>query len=131
MFREADDKDYDVLLVENRFISDVQLVIERALEAQSVTQAELARRLDVSEARVSQMLADNGKNLQARTIARIARVLGLEARIAFETAAASRLLGGERVPASVEFDAWVQSIQAPRKLVWDMPCNDDEVLEAA
>ena len=131
MFREADDKNYDVLLAENRFISNVQLEIERALEAQSMSQAELASKLDVSEARVSQMLANNGKNLQARTIARIACVLGLEAKLEFAETAAGREREDERVTAAAQFDAWVQSVQTPRKTAWEMPCNDDDVLEVA
>ena len=83
MFRDAGDKEYAALVAENRFITDIQLEIERTLDELNMTQADLARAAKLSEARVSQILSSNGKNLQARTIARIAHVLGLAPRLQF------------------------------------------------
>ena len=83
LFRDPDDTSYQMLLAENRFVSDIQLAIEHALASKRLSQADLARALEVSEARVSQILADNGKNLQARTIARIAHVIGMRACLNF------------------------------------------------
>jgi transcriptional regulator with XRE-family HTH domain len=129
MFREPNDKNYDVLLAENRFVSEVQLVIERTMEEMNFSQADLARALDVTEARVSQILASNGKNLQARTIARIAHVLGMEVAIDF-CAKQAHAKQDEPVPLCGDkgrsFDAWIRSIQHTKQSAWEMPCNDDE-----
>ena len=81
LFQLPGEEDFEVLLAENAFVSDVQLAIESALAEAHMTQASLARHLGISEARVSQMLSGNGKNLQARTIARVAHALGLRVLI--------------------------------------------------
>lgn len=73
----SDVEDFDELLAEHRFIHDLQVEIGAALKVQRVSQTELARRLHVSPARISQMLGGNGSNITARTIARIGHVLGL------------------------------------------------------
>lgn len=82
MFR-TNDSEYESLVAENEFVTDVQLAIERAMKDKKMSQVQLARALDVSEARVSQILSSNGKNLQARTIARIAHILDLQALVEF------------------------------------------------
>jgi transcriptional regulator with XRE-family HTH domain len=83
LFEKVGDKDFDVLVAENGFVTDIQLAIECALSQRSISQAELAKLLDVSEARISQIMSGNGRNLQARTIARIAHVLGMKPLIEF------------------------------------------------
>jgi transcriptional regulator with XRE-family HTH domain len=83
LFNKAGEANYEALVAENRFISDIQIAIESALTARDVSQSDLARMLDVSAARVSQMLSGNGANLTARTVARIAHVLGFRARLGF------------------------------------------------
>ena len=85
LFRTAD-LNYDGLRAEISFVTDLQLEIEAAMDVRGVTQAELAKRLNVSEARVSQILADNGANLEARTVARIARALGFVPSVKFADA---------------------------------------------
>lgn len=83
LFGNPGEGDYDGLVAENRFISDIQLAIETSLAERRMTQTELARLLGVSSARVSQLLAGNGANMTARTVARIAHVLGVRACVAF------------------------------------------------
>jgi transcriptional regulator with XRE-family HTH domain len=88
LFQNPGEDDYDALLAENAFIHDVQIAIEAAMDAHAMTQADLATLLNVSEARVSHILSANGRNLQARTIARIAHALGCRAAVSFVDARA-------------------------------------------
>ncbi len=74
-FQNPGEDRFDSLVAENGFVHDIQLAIEMAMKSQNMSQAELAAALDVSPARISQILADNGKNLRARTIARLAHAL--------------------------------------------------------
>lgn len=54
----------------------VQFALQKAMREQCLTQKELAARLNVSAARISQILAKNAENLTLKTIARIADALG-------------------------------------------------------
>jgi transcriptional regulator with XRE-family HTH domain len=122
MFR-ANDKEYDTLVAENRFVTDIQMEIERAMEDQNISQAELARALEISEARVSQVLAGNGKNLQARTIARIAHILGLRACVEFKDQSWS----------SVKLDPrkWTKVARMFVNYDWNVIANENELMKAA
>jgi len=84
LFRTQPGDDYEAIRAEVSFITDLQLEIEAAMDKQGLTQAKLAKLLNVSEARVSQILSDNGANLEARTIAKIAHRLGMKAHIRFD-----------------------------------------------
>lgn len=98
LFRTQAGEDYEAIRAEVSFITDLQLEIEAAMDKQGLTQAKLAKLLNVSEARVSQVLSDNGANLEARTIAKIAYRLGLRAHIRFdEPEAEPRRKGGPTV----------------------------------
>jgi transcriptional regulator with XRE-family HTH domain len=79
LFQNPGETNFEELVACNRFINDIQLEIESALKSLNLSQSDLARMLDVSPARVSQILGGNGANLTARTVARIAYVLGLRA----------------------------------------------------
>ena len=68
--------DYALLLAEETFILDAQMIVQRTLNQNGITQAELARRLGVGESYVSQMLGDSARNLTLRTIARVMFALG-------------------------------------------------------
>lgn len=57
----------DYLILEHRLLEHVSEVIQHAMEAQGVDRAELARRLDRSPARVTQVLG--GHNMRLRTVA--------------------------------------------------------------
>lgn len=127
LFRDDNDKQYQMLLAENRFVSDIQVAIEQALKQMGLSQADLARALDISEARVSQLLANNGKNLQARTIARIAHVLGMRAIIDFNPQVNAEKVKNPRVTG--DFADWIKSIQESKRPAWEPACNDDEEVE--
>lgn len=111
LFGVSGDAEYEALVAENSFVSAIQLAIESSLKTYEMSQAELARRLGVSEARVSQILSSNGKNLQARTVARIAHALGLKALIDFvdaEEAWSTSASSGETTFRG-SFSDWVKS----------------------
>lgn len=88
LFSTPTDNDYETTRAEMSFILDLQLAIEAEMECGGHTQAGLAKLLDVSPARVSQMLSGNGSNLGARSIARIAHKLGKRAKVEFVAAGA-------------------------------------------
>lgn len=118
MFR-SDDKEYATLVAENGFVTDLQLVIERAMEEKGMSQADLARALNISEARVSQILGGNGKNLQARTIARIAHVLKLQAIIDFTDQCAT--------DKRFDFQKWTKLTPAYESKGWNIIANENEI----
>lgn len=63
-------------LAEERALYMTQTAIQRQLNRQGLRYRDLARRLEVSEARVSQLLGDDALNLTVRTVARIFHRLG-------------------------------------------------------
>lgn len=71
----------DEIFAEEGFIADVQFAIHNLLEDKKMTRADLARALDISQARVSQMFGDAAKNLTLRTLARIFHALGEDIRV--------------------------------------------------
>lgn len=56
----------------------VQFALQKAMHENCVTQKDLAERLGVSPARVSQMLSNAGPNLTLKTLGKIAYALGEE-----------------------------------------------------
>lgn len=70
----------EMTFAEEALIADVQVVIHNLMLDRNVSRADLARALNVSDARVSQMFSDTAPNLTLRTIARIFHVLGEECR---------------------------------------------------
>lgn len=86
--------DTDMLIAEDSLIADVQFTIHNLLEQKGVSRAELARRLSVSEAYVSQLFSDVTRNLTLRTIARVFKALGETPCRAITPRAMSRLVIG-------------------------------------
>jgi transcriptional regulator with XRE-family HTH domain len=68
------------------FIDDLLVAFEEEMAVSGITQAELAKRLGLTSARVSQMFSGNGQNFTAGTIAKIAHAFGKVARVRFEPA---------------------------------------------
>jgi plasmid maintenance system antidote protein VapI len=127
MFRDANDKNFEALVAENRFVSDIQLVIERALEEVGMSQVDLARALDISEARISQIVGGNGKNLQARTVARIAHVLNLRPCLDFMSHAAyQHACDLNRGRSRIDFKKWLKVLRPADERSWNQIANDDE-----
>lgn len=57
-------------------VFSTQVALQKAMNRSGVTNKELAERLGMSPARVSQVFSSNGPNLTLKTIARIAHALG-------------------------------------------------------
>lgn len=62
-------------MVEDRAVEAVQRFIQETMNAKGINRGEMARRLDVSPPRVSQMLNQEG-NLTLHSLARISAALG-------------------------------------------------------
>ena len=61
---------------EEYFVAEAQARLDNLLDEKGVTRAELARKLDVSRARVSQIFSDDANNLTLRLLARSFLALG-------------------------------------------------------
>lgn len=81
------DEEKEIAEIE-KLIFDVQYEISKSMFQQSVSKAELARRLNCTSASVSQWLGDHGANLTLKTIARIFHAL--EDECSFHSLVASR-----------------------------------------
>ena len=68
---------YTEYMTEAQAIKHVQKRIKEAMEAQGVNRTELAKRLGVTQPRVSQLLGEQG-NLTVRSMAQVQRVLDVE-----------------------------------------------------
>jgi len=77
----------EYILAEDSLITQAQFAIHNLLESKGVSRAELARRLEVSDAYVSQIFKDEPRNLTLKTVARIFRALGEEAKITSDSLA--------------------------------------------
>jgi len=128
---KVSEKEFEVLVAENRFVTDIQLAIERAMDEAGLSQGDLARVLGLSEARVSQLLSDTGRNLQARTIARVAQALSLVPSLRLvdkATYAATRRVT-KPVNKSGPFREWLVPLEENQANWWKAACNDDHELE--
>jgi transcriptional regulator with XRE-family HTH domain len=67
----ADQTEMEIGLAEERFLVLAQTEMQRLLNNMGIKHAHLAKRLGVSEARVSQMFGDDANNLTIRTIAKV------------------------------------------------------------
>lgn len=64
---------------------NIDAMLERALLASGMSQADLARTLGITEGRVSQILSSDG-NLRVATIGKVFRALGFQAQLQLEPA---------------------------------------------
>ena len=69
----------DAELAEERFLLSVQRAMQRLLNAKGLRYRDLARRLDVSEARISHLFGDDATNLTIRSVARVFHSLSEQA----------------------------------------------------
>lgn len=63
--------DREERLAEERFVFLTQALIQRELNKRGLKYRDLARKLGVSEARISQLMGDSAINLSVRTVGRI------------------------------------------------------------
>jgi transcriptional regulator with XRE-family HTH domain len=103
MAQTCDDAGREERLAEERLLYMAQTAIQRQLNRQGLKYRDLARRLDVSEARVSQLLGDEALNLTIRTLARVFHKLGEEA-VLLPRSELDEALG--TVPAAAGQPAW-------------------------
>jgi transcriptional regulator with XRE-family HTH domain len=76
MTRHDLEEDHEQRLAEEELIWRTQSIIQRELNKQGLKHRDLARRLGVSVARISQLMGDDPRNLTVRTVARILYHLG-------------------------------------------------------
>lgn len=74
---DVSEREYEIIKAEERLVYDVQKSVKRLLKGKGLKASDLAALLNVSEARVSQMLSAEGANLTLRTVARIFHQLGV------------------------------------------------------
>ena len=121
----ADDLEIEAM---EGFMVDVQVYLHEIMVAKGVSRAELARRMGVSRARVSQMFSDD-YNVSVRQLARAAYHLGEEPRVESATTRALRAeREGTRKAAAVRSSANVVSLwkdTSPANPV-DVPCTEDD-----
>jgi len=69
---EGEEEDFAI----EALVFSVQVALQRAMNRKGVSNKELAERLGMTPARVSQVFSSTGPNLTLKTIARIAHALG-------------------------------------------------------
>lgn len=98
--------DYALLLAEESFILDAQMIIQRMLNEKGITQADLARRMGVGESYISQMLGDSARNLTLRTVARVMTALDETPRLMVEREVAGRADSSVSYQSQADFGPW-------------------------
>lgn len=68
--------EYDLIVAEEELIADAQVYLHELMKAQNVSKSELAKKLGVSKAAVSQLFSPDAPNLTLRKLARVAATLG-------------------------------------------------------
>ncbi|AMS30553.1 MAG TPA: hypothetical protein DIU09_10050 [Hyphomonadaceae bacterium] len=71
-------KEYEMILAEERAIANVQAMAIRLLEEKKIRKAQLARELNVSEARISQIFGGDPSNLTIKKAAQLFFAMGEE-----------------------------------------------------
>lgn len=83
LFGPRDESEEDIFAVEN-FIFDVQMSLAEKMKEQNITRSDLADRLNLSRARISQLFSNNTGNMTLATLARITQALNLLVSISFK-----------------------------------------------
>lgn len=95
-------------LAEERFLYAAQRAMQKLLNEKSLKYKDLARRMSVSEARVSQLFGDDAGNLTMKTVARVFHCLGEAPVIMSASAYANRIAEAEGA-ANLGNNGWVMS----------------------
>lgn len=69
---------YEIELIEENAVAHIQAMVLRLMDAKQISQKDLASRMGVSAAHISQLLGDDPKNLSVRKAARLFHALGEE-----------------------------------------------------
>jgi predicted XRE-type DNA-binding protein len=83
---EVSPEEYAAIEAEERFVYETQKAVRNLLKDNDMKASDLARLLRVSEARVSQMLGGEARNLTLRSLARIFHAVGSRCVVAREDA---------------------------------------------
>lgn len=75
------DNELEATIASDRFIAQIQIVLNTLMEEKGISRSDLAATLQVSESRVSQMFKDEPQNFTAKTIARVFHAIGEEPEI--------------------------------------------------
>jgi transcriptional regulator with XRE-family HTH domain len=75
LFEPRNDEEREEYALQDLALS-IQLALQKSMNSSCVSQRELADKLGVSAARVSQLFSSHGANLTLKTIAKIAMALG-------------------------------------------------------
>lgn len=62
---------YELELIEEKAVAHVQAMVLRLLDAKKVSRSQLAERMGVSQAHISQLLGDSPQNLSVKKAARL------------------------------------------------------------
>jgi predicted XRE-type DNA-binding protein len=100
----CDAETYALEAAEAAFILEAQMEIQKLLSVNGMRSRELAARLGVTEARVSQMLGDAAKNLTLKTIVRIFHQFGEKPHLTTKSEFCRHVVLGPNLP--VEIDHW-------------------------
>lgn len=79
-----DDAAHELLVAEEELILHAQMLIQRVLNEQGISQKKLAENMGVGESYVSQMLGLSARNLTLRTIARVMKALDAKATLVLD-----------------------------------------------
>lgn len=104
-------------------VFSVQIALQKAMNKRGATNKDLAERLGMTPARVSQIFSSKGANLTLRTIARVAHALGEEFELIEKYDRSFASASREQLTASLF------SISAERLEVWQETqiANDNQI----
>lgn len=114
---------------EARLRLSVQVALQNAMHRNCITQRELAEKLGVTPARVSQMLSSPSANLTIKSVARIADAVGEEfdlVPIAQSVERAKRERDGARCSQVVDADLFMRA-RATRRVHWNEVANNEKL----
>lgn len=103
-----DDAAREERLAEERFLLATQRAMQRLLNAKGLRYRDLARRMGVSEARVSHIFGDEATNLTIRTVARVFHCLDEQALL-FSSVEFARRIAEARGATPTSLASWTVS----------------------
>ena len=113
LFEARNEKEREEYAIESLVLS-IQLALQKAMNGNCVSQKELADRLGVSPARVSQILSVRGANLTIKTIGKIAHALGED----FELVTKQQALQLQERKNQVQYAEIRRVARTPRRDPW-------------
>lgn len=113
LLKPRDESEREDDFIESLVLS-IQVALQNAMHRNSVSKKQLAERLGISAARVSQILAKEGSNLTLRTLGRLAYALGEE----FELVTKSEALHLQKMKGFQEYAEIGRVAHSPRRDPW-------------